>query len=373
MATKTLFSYGAVLLQLQSVLAVPVGNGILVAPKPIQVVPRAANVTVVDPPQNITPIITEIEQLTGVELQDLINGVESGINKLTSRAQTLAPRGTGKDGALLTFIDGDILSDPACEDFVINGPFTTIHPLMGTGNVRGISATSFTGNSTSINTGTTIVDPGAFTFADNERITKFSIAQVATSKAVSSFKFETDAGNTYTASGQIIADGSNTPTYVDLPVGSGIIARIRGNACKNTGIFGSFGVDFLDNLDSISISNIDYEGFTNNIMPTGPGTQLSIGSQILDNRNSSEKQTITLTTNDAVTQQRTITTAVRAMVGGSVTVEGSVGIPLVSSGKVSTTGQWQLETSSVSFALLFFIFCLKIQSLDEDVLLTSVT
>lgn len=350
MATKTLISCGALLLQLQSVLAVPVTNTI---PAPLF---RRGNITI-EPSHNITPIVTEIEEITGADLQGLIDQVENGIDKLFSRTEALAPRETGTEGALLTFIDGDFMpgADPACEDFVINGPFTTIHAFMGTGNVRGISATSFGGNTTEIYSGETIVDPGEFTFTENERITKFSIARIRASKSVSGFTFETDAGNTYSALGGIIEDGSNTPTYEELNVGSGILARIRGTNCQsNLGIFGSFGVDFLDELDSISISNIDYDGFTNNIMPTGAGTQLSIGSQILDNRNSSEKQTITLTTTDAITQQRTITTEIRAHVGGSVAVEGSVGIPFVSSGKVTTEANWQLEKSSVRLFFPFF-------------------
>jgi hypothetical protein len=113
-------------------------------------------------------------------------------------------------------------------------------------------------------------------------------------------------------------------------------------------IFGSFGVDFLDELGSISISNIDYEGLASSIMPAGRGTQMSVGSQILDNRNSSASQTITLQTTDAVTESRTINTQIRALVGGSVAVEGKVGVPLISEGSVRTEANWQLETLNVS-------------------------
>lgn len=105
-------------------------------------------------------------------------------------------------------------------------------------------------------------------------------------------------------------------------------------------IFGCFGVDFLDELNSISISNIDYEGFASSIMPAGRGTQMSVGSQILDNRNNSVSQTITLQTTDAVTESRTVNTQIRALVGSSVAVEGKVGVPLIREGSVRTEANW---------------------------------
>lgn len=162
-------------------------------------------------------------------------------------------------------------------------------------------------------------------------------------------RFDTDAGNSFEVLGDTFSHPESTgPTWVDIPVGSGILARLRGTNCDSMEIFGSFGVDFLDELNSISISNIDYEGFASSIMPAGRGTQMSVGSQILDNRNSSASQTITLMTTDAVTESRTINTQIRALVGGSVAVEGKVGVPLISEGSVRTEANWQLETLNVS-------------------------
>lgn len=219
----------------------------------------------------------------------------------------------------------------------------------GSSNLRGIKATSFSGNTSELHSNVSLAD-AEFTFADNERITKFSIARTsADSIYVSGFRFDTNAGNSFEILGSIFSLPDSTgPVYVDIPVGSGILARLRGTNCDSMEIFGSFGVDFLDELDSISISNIDYEGFANSIMPSGRGTQLSIGSQILDNRNSSASQTITLQTTDAVTESRTINTQIRALVGGSVAVEGKVGVPLISEGSVRTEVNWQLETLNVS-------------------------
>lgn len=349
MAPKTLFLCAATLL-VQSALAVPAAFPKIKVPAPIL---RRANYTV-DPSHNVTPTITEIGELTEQELQDLINEIEEGASDLFSKRAAadgtepaLRPRATGTDGALLTFTEDTTDTPSGCEAFELNGPFSMIHALMGSSNLRGFSATSFTGNTTDVQAGETINDPKEFKFANNERITKFSIATVDPDPVVAGFTFETDGGNKYEALSQNIVDNKATPVYTDLPIGAGIIARVRGSKCSN-GILSGFGIDFLDELDSIKISNIDYSGFTDNIMPAGSATQLSVGSQILDNRNSSEKQTITLTTTDAVTAQRTITTQIRAMVGGSVSIEASVGVPLISEGKTTATADWQIEALNVS-------------------------
>lgn len=215
--------------------------------------------------------------------------------------------------------------------------------------MRGIKATSYSGNTSELHSNESLAD-AEFTFKDNERITKFSIARTsADSIYVSGMRFDTDAGNSFEVLGSIFSLPDSTgPTWVDIPVGSGILARLRGTNCDSMEIFGSFGVDFLDELNSISITNIDYEGFANSIMPAGRGTQMSVGSQILDNRNSSVSQTITLQTTDAVTESRTVNTQIRALVGGSVAVEGKVGVPLISEGSVRTEANWQLETLNVS-------------------------
>lgn len=346
MAAKTLFLCAGALMHIQSAFAMPVANEFP------SVVLRRGNITV-DPPANPSPIISEI-QMTEQELETYIEEITSSPNKRSSQTSPLAPRTTGVDGALLTFIDGTQLpgsADSRCEAFVINGPFTSIHAIMGSSNVRRIMATSYTGNSSDIGNTETIVDAGEFKFTDNERITKFSVGRTDGYAGVAAFKFETDAGNTYSALSDSVNRGTSPAVYEDLAVGSGIIARFTGTYCSY-GVMGSFGVDFLDVLDSISISNIDYSGFTNNIMPTGAGTQMSVGSQILDNRNSSEKQTITLQTTDTITRQTTITTQVRALVGGSVSVEAGAGIPFVTSGKVTTEANWQIEALTVSFPCL---------------------
>lgn len=354
MVSKTFALCAAALTQFHSALAVPVGNELVL---PIL---KRDNVTV-PAPKNVTPIITEIPEMTEQELQDLIEEIENGFGKLVSRtvdsepaprAVNLAARAQSTDGALLTFIDGETLpgTDTSCPDFELNGPFTSFQALMGSSNFRGVTVASISGNTTNIQAGDTLVDAGEFKFAENERITVFSVGRLSPSTNVAAIKFETDAGNTYEASSTIIADGSSTPEWEDFNVGSGVLARIRGTSCDSLGIFGSIGFDFIDTIESVGITHITYEGFTNNIMPTGAGTQMSVGSQILDNRNSSEKQTITLATTDAVTRQSVVTTDLFVTAGGKVAVEAGVGIPLVSEGKVTTEASWSIQTNTVSFA-----------------------
>lgn len=309
---------------------------------------------VVEPPKGITPVVNEVENLTPQELQELIDSVKGKITKrddlMIRQADVVAAEPT-TDGPFLSYLDGWAKpgEDENCTDFTLNGPFTSIHAAMGSSNTRGIKVTAADGNTTEVTAGTeTIVDPGMFTFDNNERISKFSVAKLAGSaNTISGFSFETDGGKKYEALTSLITENKAAPTWTDVPVGAGILARIRGTNCK-LGVFGSIGFDFLDNLDSISITNMDYEGFTNNIMPSGAGTQMTVGSQIVDNRNSSVQQTITLQTTDAITRQRTVTAQSHWQVGGSVGIEAKVGIPLVSESTVKGEFNWQVQELSVS-------------------------
>lgn len=365
MVGKTLAVCAAALMPFQAALAIPVGS------ETVLPILRRDNETVT-PPKNITPIITEIPEMTEQELQELIEEITSGIGGLVSRttepearAVDLIPRAQATEGALVTFIEGDIMpgTDTRCQDFSVDGPFTSLHAYMGTSGFRAMGLTSISGNSTEVRADTTIVDSGEFKFAENERITKFSVGRYSSNINVAAFSFETDAGNTYSAASST-TEGA-TLEWEDLNVGSGVLARVRGVSC--TGTFGSIGFDFIDTISSVGISQIDYEGFTNNIMPSGAGTQMSVGSQILDNRNSSEKQTITLTTTDAITRQSTITTDLMVSVGGRVAVEGSVGVPLISEGKVTTEASWNVQTNTVSFlfSLRHLSFFFSIQFLSS--------
>ena len=171
------------------------------------------------------------------------------------------------------------------------------------------------------------------------------------------FTFKTDSGHSYNALSDVAKNGAPSLMVKNsLPVGSGIIARIRGTVCNfgstnNFGQIGAFGIEFLDELRSISITNMTYSGFTDNIAPAGPGNSLTVGSEILDNRGSSIQQQMMLITSDAVTKSHEVSIHGAFMIGGSLTWDVSAGIPDVSSTRVSTSVNWAVTVDVVSLCL----------------------
>lgn len=141
MCTRKIFSFAAALLAIQPALAVPVADN-----APAGLFPRNETI-VVDPPKDPKPDITEIPEMTEEELQELIDffkdeGVQLetrtyGIEELAARNEQLVSpdssllrrqSGTSKDGPFLSFLDGEVKpgTNPKCEDFTLNGPFTNI-------------------------------------------------------------------------------------------------------------------------------------------------------------------------------------------------------------------------------------------------------
>ncbi|KAF9873160.1 hypothetical protein CkaCkLH20_09323 [Colletotrichum karsti] len=229
-------------------------------------------------------------------------------------------------------------NNPAnCHSQTLNGPIQALHTWMGSTNVRAMNITASGGNTTAITSKLDEpFDAGAFTFDNNERIKEFWILENRGSFL--GFNFTTASGKTYSAMAQTIRD---PPPMVKVPIGSGILGRMRVQYC-DIGLIGHVGWDFIDDLQSVSISNLAYSGFTDNIMPSGPGTTVTVGSQILDNRNSSTEQMITIQTTDAVTKSHTISVANQWQVGGKVAVEAEAGIPFIGKTKVTTEFNWQV-------------------------------
>lgn len=234
--------------------------------------------------------------------------------------------------------------------------------------VRGLTAKSVTGNETTISDPTATgleIDGGEFTYTSDERISQMTIG-TGEDGAVLTVAFDTDAGNSFSSIADVVRKG-NYPalTFNKVEVGSGVLARIRGVSC-DTGYFGSLGFDFLDELASVQITNIDYSGFTNGIKFGDIGTPLSVGSIVTDNRNSTALQRVTFLTQEATTWQRTITTEGSLMIGMTTTVGGKVGIPLVSEGSVSVAATWALtaklsradmDASTSTRAATFWLDC----------------
>ncbi|KAL0933387.1 uncharacterized protein CTRU02_212350 [Colletotrichum truncatum] len=229
-------------------------------------------------------------------------------------------------------------SNPAnCHSETLNGPIQGLQVFMGAANLRAMNVTSSSGNTSSITTKLdNNKDAGDFTFENNERIKEFWVLE--SQGNFLGFNFTTANGKTYSAMATTLRD---PPPMVKVPIGSGILSRIRVQYC-DIGLIGHVGWDFLDDLQSVSISNLAYSGFTDNIMPSGPGTTVTVGSQILDNRNSSTEQMITIQTIDAVTKSHTVSVNNQWTVGNKVSVETEAGIPFIGKSKVSTEFNWQV-------------------------------
>lgn len=158
------------------------------------------------------------------------------------------------------------------------------------------------------------------------------------------FNFTTSNGKTYEALGTTVK-----PTQaIKVPVGSGIIARIRVSKCE-IGLFGSWGFDFIGDLASIAVTNIAYSGFTDSVLPAGSGDTVTVGSQVVDNRNSSTDQTIQLQTTDAVTQSHSLSVADMWQTGGSISIETEAGLPLIAKSKINTQLNWAVQQTTVSW------------------------
>ncbi|KAF6795346.1 hypothetical protein CSOJ01_13470 [Colletotrichum sojae] len=229
-------------------------------------------------------------------------------------------------------------SDPAkCHSQTLNGPIQGLQVFMGAANIRAMNVTASAGNTTAITSRLdNSADAGVFTFENNERIKEFWVME--NQGTLLGFNFTTESGKTYSAMAQTLKD---PPPMVKVPVGSGILGRLRVQYC-DIGLIGHVGFDFLDELQSVSISNLAYSGFTDDIMPSGPGQTVTVGSQILDNRNSTTEQMISIQTSDSITKSHSIVVQNTWSVGGRVSVETEAGIPFIGKSKVSTEFNWQV-------------------------------
>ncbi|CAI0642345.1 unnamed protein product [Colletotrichum noveboracense] len=249
---------------------------------------------------------------------------------------------------------GDItLTNSTCELITIEGPFGSIQSYQtGFEGARVMNLTSAGGNRTLLhNSGTDTSDhwrafrgKDAVVFGNNERVTEFAF-QDRGEGLYAGFKIVTDTGRTQYDTNYAASDPSMYPPWLNVPVGSGILARIRVYYCEN-GMVGRLGVDFINDIESVSISKIEFNGFTNNIMPAGKGETISVGSQILDARNSSTEQWTTLMTTDAVTKSHSINVGKTWYVGGKVGLEAEAGIPFIGKSTVSTEFNWQVGGTS---------------------------
>ncbi|KAM0280755.1 hypothetical protein ACHAQH_003925 [Verticillium albo-atrum] len=316
------------------------------------VAPLAPRQTPIEAPPSIDiePIVVEHGSLDEEGIKELLSSLS-----IELPAPTEAPELNVRQDAPLALTTATVdafvavdIGDPlvACDadqvtTVTIDGPIQTVNFFMGSSNVRSLSVTSINGETTNIDS--TIEkgdDAGKFVFGFNERITEFFV--FPTNRQFTGFNFTTSQGRTYSAMSSVV---SQSVTPVKVPVGSGILGRIRGVSCP-VGFFAKMGFDFVDDIQSVSVVNIDYSGFTDNVLPSGPGQTVTVGSQIIDNRNSSVEQSTTITTTAAVNKQHSLTTNFGWDFGNSVTISGGAGIPFLTQGSVSTTANWGISGST---------------------------
>ncbi|KAF5013880.1 hypothetical protein FDECE_129 [Fusarium decemcellulare] len=340
MLLKSLF-YSALLvgpLAAQPVVSSPVGR---LAPRQIT--------TVTPSFENIEPVIIEHGPLSDAEIEGLLDSVldltatptkPAVLNRRQNAALAVTTASTGPFQAVDI---GDPLN--ACEPdevttVTMNGPIQSLQFFTGSSNIRSFGVTSINGDKGNVDsTREKGDDAGQFIFNQNERIAEFYV--FATERQFTGFNFTTGEGRTYSA----LSSTADASTPVKVPVGSGIIGRIRSVSCK-VGVISMMGFDFLDELDSIAISNISYSGFTDNILPSGPGQTTGVRSQSIDNRNSTLEQSTNIQTAAAVTKQHSLTTDLGWQVGASVTISGEAGIPLLTKSTVSAQASWSIQGST---------------------------
>ncbi|KAF3798791.1 hypothetical protein GCG54_00008247 [Colletotrichum gloeosporioides] len=295
-------------------------------------VPQPDRVTVPASLQTITPKIVQHGPLDDAALARLQDSLTASNRPTPSSEPSRAKRqaastATGNTLTIATsdaFVSVDvgdinlIDNNPAdCHSETLNGPLQALQVFMGAANIRAMNITASGGNTTSITSkldGST--DAGSFTFENNERIKEFWVMEQA--GTFLGFNFTTETGKTYSAMAQTLRD---PPPMTKVPIGSGILGRIRVQWC-DIGLIGHVGWDFIDDLQSVSISNLAYSGFTDNIMPSGPDD--------------------TIMTMDAVTKSHTVSVANMWTVGGKIGVETEAGIPFIGKSKVSTEFNWQV-------------------------------
>ncbi|OHE96847.1 hypothetical protein CORC01_07814 [Colletotrichum orchidophilum] len=204
-------------------------------------------------------------------------------------------------------------------------------------NMRAINTTS-SGNTNSITSELEVwPDADVFKFENGDHIKEFLVLENRGS--IHGFNFTTASGTTYSATGQVLRD---PPRMQKGPVGSGILGRMRVQYC-NIGQIGHLGFDLLDELQSVSVSNIAHSGFTDNIISSGPGQTMGIGSKIVDNRKYTAEQIVTVVKMHDVTKSYTNSVANQWNVEGRVTVEAEAGIPLIGKTQVTTEFSWQVQ------------------------------
>ncbi|KAK6356512.1 hypothetical protein TWF718_000871 [Orbilia javanica] len=329
---------------------------------PCIALPKPATVPPVPVPQPSLPGSLS-EKLQQPEIKIVNMGVitETEIQKLSSESRQILRRqdNSSNSDAQGPFADipqlyGDTKADG--ERFSIDGPFSYIEAFVGDKALRGLVLKDLDGKKTIIGTAENSKNakrPGSFEFGEEEVVTDFAIAWkehfFSRDKYVTGFHFGTNKDHKYNATSKSGGDKA-----IEKFVGSGYPVRFHGIVKKlskekdTASAIVALGVEFLDELRSIDMVSADYAGFEGGIsaIPDDGGKSLIMGTQILDNRNSTINQTFQLTNSRAVTKSFAFTFSVAYMAGASITLGTKLAVPLITEATASATVQWSLSVTS---------------------------
>lgn len=197
-----------------------------------------------------------------------------------------------------------------------------------------------------------LVDSGSFNFDPQDPITDFFVFTNGDMSSYHGLNFTTSKGKKFSSMSDF--QGKGVKAY-RVPVGSGILGRFRAAQCGKTGHFGLIGFDFVEEIESVAVTHIKYHGFNRGIMPA-QGRAVTAGSQILDNRNSTTDQTLSIQTQDTVTYSRALALSKTVDWGTTLTLASEAKIPFLFGAKATLAGNWGLHKGIVSHLVHPFPF-----------------
>ncbi|KAK6531479.1 hypothetical protein TWF281_008284 [Arthrobotrys megalospora] len=294
-----------------------------------------------------------------IEIVNMGAITETQIEELSSESGRILKRQNNSSDSQGPFAEipqlyGDIKADG--ERFSVDGPFSSIEAFVGDKALRGLILKDLDGKETIIGTAENSKSakrPGSFEFGDEEVVTDFTIAWkehfFSRDKYVTGFHFGTNKENKYNVTSKSGGDES-----VEKFVGSGYPIRFHGITKKlgkekdAASSIVAVGIEFLDELRSIDMVSADYAGFKGGVsaIPDDGGKSLILGTQILDNRNSTINQTFQLTNSKAIAKSFAFTFSTAFMAGASVTLGTKLAVPLITEATASATVQWQLTVTA---------------------------
>ncbi|KAK6539727.1 hypothetical protein TWF694_009928 [Orbilia ellipsospora] len=328
---------------------------------------RATTPTASSPASPAPSSLLEKLQSPKIEIVNMGTTSEAEIKELSN--STLWNRQDTDPDAQGPFADipeiyGDAESDG--EKFSVDGPFSSIEAFVGDNALRGLL---FKDTENSKNAKRT----GSFEFDSDEVVTDCRIIWkkhfFSDDKYVTGFQFGTNKSNKYNVTSK--SSGGET---VNKVVGSGYPVRFHGILKKVDqepdvpAAIVALGIEFLDRLRSIEMVSADYSGFKDGVqsIPDGSGTSTILGTQILDNRNSTINQTFQLTNSKAVAKSYAFTFAIAYMIGATVTLSAELPVPVIADASASIALQWQLtftasttltHTETVTQGTVFNLSC----------------